>query len=155
MGKRLDTRRGEEDKQAPEQVVKRSPDWRAQERAKTLLFSDGSVVHAHCWRNSTAQVFLGFVGEQPKRATKPLAIVIDNASIHRARAIQPALKLRGKTGTRLKFLPPYSPEHNRIETLWRLMKHRWIALTRRTKEAVEQAVDHVLDNFGGQFKVDF
>jgi hypothetical protein len=33
------------------------------------------------------------------------------------------------------------------------MKHRWIALTRRTKEDLEQPVDHVLANIGGQFKM--
>ena len=37
MGKRLDTRLSEEDRLALEQVVKKSPDWRARERAKTLL----------------------------------------------------------------------------------------------------------------------
>lgn len=100
MGKRRDTRLGEEERRALAQVIKRSPDWRTQERAKTLLFSDGSVVHARCWCSSTAQVFLGSVGEQPKTVTKPLAIAIDNALIHRARAIQPALKLREKAGTR-------------------------------------------------------
>lgn len=55
----------------------------------------------------------------------------------------------------MKFLPPHHPERHRIETLWRLMKPRGMALKRRTKEALEQAVDHVLSNFGGQFKVDF
>lgn len=37
MGKRLDTRLSEEDWLALEQVVRKSPDWRARERAKTLL----------------------------------------------------------------------------------------------------------------------
>lgn len=37
MGKRLDTRLNEEDKRALERVYKKSPDWRARERAKTLL----------------------------------------------------------------------------------------------------------------------
>lgn len=37
MGKRLDTRLNEQDRLALEQVVKKSPDWRARERAKTLL----------------------------------------------------------------------------------------------------------------------
>ena len=37
MGKRLDTRLSEEDKWALERVYKKSPDWRARERAKTLL----------------------------------------------------------------------------------------------------------------------
>ncbi len=37
VGKRLDTRLSEEDKLALEQVYKKSPDWRARERAKTVL----------------------------------------------------------------------------------------------------------------------
>ncbi len=37
MGKRLDTRLSEEDRLALEQVLRKSPDWRARKRAKTLL----------------------------------------------------------------------------------------------------------------------
>jgi len=73
------------------------------------LFSDGSVMHSHYWCSSTAEISLGFVGELAKTVAKPLVIVIDNASIHRARAIQPALKMLWKKGITLKFLPPYSP----------------------------------------------
>jgi hypothetical protein len=119
------------------------------------LFSDGSVMHSHYWCSSTAEIFLGFVGELAKTVTKPLVILIDNASIHRARAIQPALKMLEKKGITLKFLPPYSPELNRIEKLWWLMKHRWMALARRTKAELEQAVDHILTNFGAEFKMKF
>jgi predicted SpoU family rRNA methylase len=35
------------------------------------------------------------------------------------------------------------------------MKHRWLALKRRSKEELEQAVDHVFANFGGKFKMEF
>lgn len=118
-------------------------------------FSDGSVIHSSAWRSTTAELFLGFVEGLAKTLTKPLVIVIDNASIHRARAIQPALRLLEKKGITLKFLPPYSPELNRIEKLWWLMKHRWMALKRRTKEELEQTVEHILTNFGGLFKMAF
>jgi hypothetical protein len=119
------------------------------------LFSDGSVIHSRYWCSSTSEIFLGFVGELAKTVTKPLVIVIDNASIHRARAIQPALKLLEKKGITFKFLPPYSTELNRIEKLWWLMKHRWMALTRHTKAELVQAVDYVLANFGAEFKMKF
>ena len=119
------------------------------------LLSSGKVVHTHFWCNSTAELFLGFVAQVAKHATKPVVIVLDNASIHRAAAIQPALERLKQQGVTLKFLPPYSPELNRIEVMWRLMKHRWLALKRRSKEELEQAVDHVFANFGGQFKMEF
>ena len=56
------------------------------------LLSSGKVVHTHFWCNSTAELFLGFVAQVAKHATKPVVIVLDNASIHRAAAIQPALE---------------------------------------------------------------
>ncbi|MDZ4238338.1 MAG: transposase, partial [Hydrogenophaga sp.] len=52
------------------------------------LFSSGKAVHTRCWSSSTAELFLGFVAEVAKHATKPVVIVLDNASIHRAAAIQ-------------------------------------------------------------------
>lgn len=119
------------------------------------LFSSGKAVHTRYWCSSTAELFLGFVLELAKHASKPVVIVLDNASIHRAAAIQPALELLKQQGVTLKFLPPYSPELNRIEVMWRLMKHRWLAFKRRTKEELEQDVDHVFANFGGQFKMTF
>jgi transposase len=108
-----------------------------------------------CWCSTTADLFLGFVAELAKTVTKTLVILIDNASIHRARAIQPALRLLEKKGIMLKFLPPCSPELNRIEKLWWLIKHRWMALTRRTKVDLEQTVNHILTNFGSQSKMAF
>ncbi|WP_205758200.1 transposase, partial [Macromonas bipunctata] len=80
---------------------------------------------------------------------KPLVVILDNASIHKAQAIQSALKvLQEKNGLTLYFLPPYSPELNRIEMLWHTMKHRWLEACHRTKEALERDIKHIFDNFG-------
>jgi hypothetical protein len=35
------------------------------------------------------------------------------------------------------------------------MKHRWMTLTRRTKVELEHTVNHILTNFGSQFKMAF
>ena len=100
------------------------------------LLSSGQVVHAHYWETSTAESFLGFVEHLRGQVSKPLVIVLDNATI-------------------LEFLSAYSPELNRIETMWRLMKHRWMEVKRRTKEELERAVEHVFEHFGSQFKMEF
>ena len=119
------------------------------------LLSSGTVVHAHYWCTSTAELFLGFVADLAKKVSKPLVIVLDNASIHRAGAIQDALALLKKQGVKFEFLSPYSPELNRIEVMWRLMKHRWLAVKRRTEEELERSVEHVFEHFGSQFKMEF
>ena len=47
------------------------------------LFSDGSVVHSHYWCSSTAELFLGFVGELAKDATlSALRIDVDTRDGH-------------------------------------------------------------------------
>ncbi len=119
------------------------------------LFSDGSVMHSSHWCSTTAELFLGFVTKLAKTVTEALVILIDNASIHCVRAIQPALRLLEEKGITLKFLSPYSAELSRIEKLWWLMKQRWMALTRRTKVELEQTVNHILTNFGSQFQMAF
>ena len=79
------------------------------------LLSSGQVVHAHYWETSTAESFLGFVEHLRGQVSKPLVIVLDNASIHRAKAIQPALAMLENLGVRLEFLSAYS----RVISRWR------------------------------------
>jgi transposase len=50
---------------------------------------------------------------------KPLTIILDNASVHTAKAIKPVLEQLRQKGLTLYLPPPYSPELNRIEILWR------------------------------------
>jgi hypothetical protein len=111
------------------------------------LLSSGQVVHAHYWETSTSETFLGFVEHLRGQVGKPQGTVLDNASIHRAKAIQPALAMLEQQGVKFEFLSPYSPELNRIETMWRLMKHCWMEVKRRTKGELERAVENMLNTF--------
>ena len=60
------------------------------------------------------------------RLTKPCLIVLDNASMHRSAALAAKLKEWTARGMHLLFLPPYSPELNLIEILWRKLKYEWL-----------------------------
>lgn len=65
MGKRLDTRLSEEDRLALERMYKKSPDWRARERAKTVLLLGQGLL-----RREVAQLQelnVGTVGQTWKR----------------------------------------------------------------------------------------
>jgi transposase len=52
---------------------------------------------------------------------KRLVLLLDNAKYHHARALQPWLHQHRKRLT-LLFLPPYSPELNPIERVWKLTR---------------------------------
>ena len=57
---------------------------------------------------------------------KDTFIVLDNASVHRNKKIRELRELWEKRGLFLFYLPPYSPHLNLAETLWRIMKTKWI-----------------------------
>lgn len=56
-----------------------------------------------------------------KNATKPITIVLDNARYQRCSAVT---QLAKELNIELLFLPPYSPNLNLIERLWKLVKKR-------------------------------
>ncbi|GAB6048708.1 hypothetical protein JCM19379_25390 [Methyloparacoccus murrellii] len=58
-----------------------------------------------------------------ERASKPLVVIPDNASIHTAKSLQLCWDLLEEQGLRFYLLPPCSPELNRIEILWKKMKY--------------------------------
>ena len=53
-------------------------------------------------------------------------IVLDNASIHRSHTIREMRPVWESRGLFLFYLPPYSPHLNIAETLWRVLKGKWI-----------------------------
>ncbi len=84
----------------------------------------------HAWVSETAftaELWVQAVDAWLLHQTGPTLLVLDNASIHRARLVvarQPAWR---EKGLQLFFIPPYSPELNHIENLWRHFKHEWLA----------------------------
>ena len=57
---------------------------------------------------------------------KKNVVVLDNASVHRNRKIKEMRKIWEDRGLFLFYPPPYSPELNPAETLWRILKGKWI-----------------------------
>jgi transposase len=48
-----------------------------------------------------------------------LHLILDNYGIHNSQQVQLALKSPAASRVTLHFLPPYCPDHNRIERLWK------------------------------------
>ena len=74
----------------------------------------------------SAELFVLAVNEFVAHLVQPTVLVLDNASIHRAQAVKAQRAGWAARGLTLLFLPPYSPELNRIEILWRFCKHYWL-----------------------------
>ena len=75
--------------------------------------------------------------EQRRLGKKRLTvIVLDNASFHRGQAIRDRLPVWAAKGLLLRYLPPYCPMLNRIETTWRILKG--FLMPRRCYDTVTQ-----------------
>ncbi|MGE3539948.1 MAG: transposase [Candidatus Tectimicrobiota bacterium] len=59
-----------------------------------------------------------------KQLTKRTYILLDNAPVHRSHAFVRQMPKWVKKGLIIQYLPPYSPELNLMEILWRFMLGR-------------------------------
>jgi len=65
--------------------------------------------------------FLQAVLEKEKHHNQPIYIILDNARPHRAKDVQTVV-VAPQSRIRLLFLPPYSPDLNPAENIWRQLR---------------------------------
>lgn len=112
-----------------------------------LNYETGDVyVEEH--ESYNAVIFLKFLKNTLKRYPKgKIVMVLDNARIHHAKLIQPFLEAH-KSRLELFFLPPYSPNLNLIEPLWKWLKESVVynvfyKHTYEISHAVQKFITHI------------
>ena len=86
----------------------------------------------------------------------PTIVILDNASMHTSKLFKSNIEKWEKMGLHLLYLPPYSPELNLIEILWREMKYRWFDLNAFASfDALWIHVKKLLDGFGSKYDINF
>ena len=79
------------------------------------------------------------------RRPRPCVVVLDNASAHVSKVVQAARPALEAANVLLFYLPPYSPDLNRIEELWRQIKHQALPVrSYRTLDDLRAAVEGAL-----------
>lgn len=119
------------------------------------MLSSGDLFSVAIWQTTTSLLFTGFLGLLINYVGKPLTVILDNASFHKAKAMQPMLKVLAQKGLKLYFLPPYSPELNRIEKLWHKVKYELMGFKTRNAKTLEEDVRKILDGFGTDYGMTF
>ena len=97
-------------------------------------------------RTWTSHDLIGFLKALPWSKV-PRVVVLDNAGFHTSKVVREARVGLSRSGVYLYFLPPYSPELNRIEPVFRQVKHQEIPQRSHTtrvglREAVEAGFSH-------------
>jgi transposase len=97
----------------------------------------------------TFKLFLEKLILKAKRGTKKILLVLDNARYHHAKILKDWLNEVSNV-LELFFRPPYSPDLNPIEILWK--KTRWGVTHNRYFKSLEE-LRYDLKFFWGQFDV--
>ncbi len=86
-------------------------------------------------------------------AKAPRVVVLDNASFHTSRIVRRARPGLARSGLYLYFLPAYSPKLNRIESVFRQIKHQEMPVRSYTTQAdLRAAVETAFRNYARRLR---
>ena len=88
--------------------------------------------------------------------SNPTWVVLDNASVHTSANFKANIDKWKNRGLSLFYLPPYSPELNLIEILWRFIKYKLLSLTAYlSQDDLYRELISVLENVGSKYNITF
>ncbi len=86
----------------------------------------------------------------------PTTLVIDNASTHTSNEFNDNLEVWKERGLTIYRIPPYSPELNIIEIVWRKIKYEWLPFSAyESYSSLKLNLFQVLSNIGTTYKIEF
>jgi transposase len=118
--------------------------------AHVSLFGAVNVLHGdtilHRVAAANATTFLDFLKILKNHyPNKLIVLVLDNARIHHAKMVKDFLRQEGES-FHFIFLPPYSPQLNPIERLWKWLKDAVIAnVFHKDQVDIDQAITRFMD----------
>ena len=99
---------------------------------------------------------ISIMSDYANTITKRTVVVLDNASFHKSRRFKEHISKWQEKGLYLFYLPPYSPQLNPIEILWRFIKQEWINLNAYLSfDALYSYIDNVFSGYGTKYVIDF
>lgn len=91
-----------------------------------------------------------------RQLERPAVVVVDNAPIHTSEDFAEQKLRWHEQGLAVKFLPPYCPELNLSEILWRKIKYDWLPLNAyQSFKTMTWALFEVLSGIGSKYRITF
>lgn len=103
-----------------------------------------------------ASLVIAFLDDFAEKITQKTVVVIDNASIHHCDQFKDKIKEWEEKDLYIFYLPTYSPHLNLIETLWRMIKYKWLKPQDYLDfNTLTQAVENIILDVGKNLKINF
>jgi transposase len=99
---------------------------------------------------------VNFLDDFANKLVKETVVVFDNATIHKSKKIKAKIEEWQEKGLYIFYLPPYSPELNIAETLWRILKGLEIRpQDYKTEQSLDDRLTNRLENIGSKWTIQF
>ena len=107
-------------------------------------------------KSINSEVVIACIDDFSQTCEVRTVIVMDQASVHKSAAIEAKIEDWKARHVEIFWLPPYSPELNLIEILWRFMKYEWIEFEAyESLEKLGQYLEKVLRGVGENYVINF
>lgn len=99
---------------------------------------------------------IGFMDKFMSQIVKRTVVILDNSPIHKSKKFMAKIEEWKENDLLIYFLPPYSPELNLIEILWRRIKYQWLPFEAYLCfQNLKERLSYVLNNFGKKYDIIF
>ena len=112
---------------------------------------------SHVFEGSiTSDVVIACFDKFAEKITEKTVVLIDNASMHTSNAFLENIEKWEAQNLFIHNIPPYSPELNKIEILWRKIKYEWLDFSAyKSFSALKKALNNILANIGEDYVINF
>lgn len=106
--------------------------------------------------NLDSDKFIEFIDGFIPKLEKPTVLLLDNASLHKSKKVKAKISEWQDGNLYIMYLPPYSPHLNIAETLWRILKGKWIKPENyESSDTLFSTVKEILNGIGKEYMVAF
>lgn len=99
---------------------------------------------------------ISFMERFVAQTVKKTVVILDNCPIHKSKKFMAKIEEWKEKDVLIYFLPPYSPELNLIEILWRRIKYQWIPFDAYLCfQNLKDRLLYVLQNVGVKYDIIF
>ena len=100
--------------------------------------------------------FICFMDKFVEQIVKQTVVILDNSPIHKSKKFMAKINEWKEKDVLIYFLPPYSPELNLIEILWKRIKYQWLPFDAYLCfQNLKERLVNVLQNVGVKYDIIF
>lgn len=106
--------------------------------------------------NLNSQTVVDLLDKFANTIVKKTIVVLDNAPIHKSKLFMINKAKWEEKDLFIYFIPPYSPELNKIEILWRFIKYQWLGFDAYTNfQKLKGSVETIIKKVGTEYCINF